>query len=186
MRRPAPELVADERGTSLLEVVVTSALLLFAFAAILPMLISMQKTVVVTDMRGRTNDEAHVALAQLERDVRSGNVLNQVLAGGTGVTIYTQDDGPPFRCVRYTVAGGELRRSQRLAGGTDAWSAPAVVAEGLTTATGAFAISADGQTLQVDLSFDQGESSRPLRLATSITGRNTTYYDTPFSEGYCA
>ena len=65
----------DEGGVTLVELVVSISILGVVMVAILSVLTTVQKAVVREDLRGRTNDEARLALQSLDRQVRSGNLL---------------------------------------------------------------------------------------------------------------
>jgi type II secretory pathway component PulJ len=172
---------------------IVSMLLALVLTVLLPMLTSLQANVNTAQERSSTNDEAGIAIAQIEQDIRSGNVVNPPTAlnglTGAALTVFTQSGGPPYHCVQYQVANGELQRRGRTAGLGVAWgSVWSTVASGVENGASnspVFALSSDAQTIAVRLLINLGSSAHALDVNTSVTGRNTTAYDTPFSSGYC-
>jgi type II secretory pathway component PulJ len=193
MRNPVAERWRDERGTSVIEVSVASLLLALVLSVVLPLLTGMQSDVNQAQDRSSTNDEASIALAQLQNDIHGANVIDAptALGGLTGaaLSLFTQSGGPPYHCVQYQVTGGELQRRGRVSGTGVAWGSTwATIATGVTNGasnTPPFAQSTDLQTIAVRILVNKGSSVTPLDVNTSITGRNITSYDTPFSSGYC-
>lgn len=172
------------------------SLLITVFGLALPAVVVVMRAVAGEEQRVLANDEAHVAMAQIERDVRSGNVIGApgAFAGLEGMEfrVYTQTNGAPFSCVHYRVNGDRLERRVRPAGtgNVESWpTAWQTVAGGILNTTEAptvpaFARSADKQTLTVSLVLRTSDTSK-MRIATAITGRNTKYYDTPFAGDQC-
>lgn len=182
-----------ESGTSLVEVVTVVVILAIAMSAILTYLAGMRSVTDATSIRSESSGMATAALAQVERDVRSGNVIGDPVpvdgVAGMGVVVYTQDRGD-FRCVEYRVAGGQLQRRTRAPGTGTTWPDDwGTVTDGVVNAAEgapAFSRTVDNQTLLVELRFRRGgDSATTLELTSAITGRNTSSYDTPFAEEYC-
>ena len=172
-------------------------MLLTVFALVLPVVVGGFETVQRQKTRVDGNDQAYLALTQVERDVRSGNVITAPGAidgiGGMEVRVYTQTRGTP-RCVQYRVEDGRLERRTRAPGAQALNPWPAdwnIVAEGITNATrtpvvAAFSRSSDRQMLTIDLVVNRAErDDAAIRVTSTVTGRNTKYYDTPFSEEKC-
>lgn len=190
----------DEQGVTLVEVAITTILLAAVLAMVFPMVGSGFKVVGGLEDRADSNDQAHLALAQIERDVRSGNVIEQPgpVGGlaGMEVRIYTQTSGVPFKCVQYQVASGRLERRTRDPGPENAGTWPTtwrVVAAGLTNSAQAPAVSAfvrsgpHNETLSIDLVVNRSSAAGAgVRLRSSVTGRNSVYYDTPNAVNQCA
>ncbi len=92
----------DERGITLVEVLIATAILGIVMLVFTSTLSSMQQAVVAEDVRTRLNDQARLALADLDRQVRSGNLLYDpddeigtvdpfdVTAAGFMFRVYTQ------------------------------------------------------------------------------------------------
>ncbi len=187
----------DDAGYSVAEVMVTSAVLATALAIVFSVLVQGQTVVSRQQVRSETIDQAHLAMAQIGRDVRSGNVIaSPGPVGGTAgmeVRVYTQTRGQPL-CVQYQVAGEQLQRRTRPPGVVNAALWPTtweVVASGVVNAAEqpavpAFSRSFDKQTLNVALVMNKAERSEGrVRLDHVITGRNTKFYDTPFADDQC-
>ena len=108
----------DERGTTLVELIVVLGLLSIILAVVLAALVSVQNTENRVDVRGQTNDQVRLAVDQIDRQVRSGNVLYDPAQEGTNagsgipagfsMRIYTQANGVE-RCVQWRVTGGQLQ-----------------------------------------------------------------------------
>ena len=172
----------------------TTALVLILFALVIPVVASAYRGVSDVSERVDTNNQATLALTQVERDVRSGNVI--AVPGpvdgvaGMEVRVYTQANGD-LTCVQYRVADGRLERRTRAPGLGGAWpDLWSVVTEGVENATQtpalpAFTRSADRQMLTIDLMVNRNAPGKGVRLTSSVTGRNTKYYDTPFAEEKC-
>lgn len=184
----------DESGITVLEVTITSAMILILMAAVLPILTNAFGTLTAQQSRADTTDQLQFAMQRIERDVRSGNVIDEpgTVDGAPGMElrVFTQLYGDPFRCVQYRVSTGRLERRDR----DPAASWPAtweVIAEGVGNATAtppvpAFTRSSDRQTLVIDLIMNRAEkTSAAVRVASSVTARNTKSYDTPFAGDTC-
>jgi hypothetical protein len=183
-----------QEGLTLAELSVTTAIVLTFFAIVLPVVASAFRSFSNYSDRVETNTEATLALNQVERDVRSGNVIDAPGAvdsnAGMEVRVYTQAEGV-LECVQYQVADGRLERRTRAPGLAVAWPDTwSTVVEGVENATKipaipAFTRSPDRQMLTIDLLVNRNQPGKGVRLSTSATGRNTKYYDTPFAEEKC-
>lgn len=159
--------------------------------------------------RSRANDEARLAIEQLDREIRSGNVLydpeDDVPAFYT-FRIYSQAnattrDTSPYAdvsgatCVQWLINDDEeLTHRFWKPGDPSVVSGWRVVAEHvvnrtLATPVPAFSLDEDpirsSRTVVVSLMVDADTSesvSRPVRIQTSLTGRNSTL---GFSESVC-
>jgi hypothetical protein len=183
-----------EHGLTLAELSMTTALVLTFFAIVLPVVATAFKSFSDYSDRVETNSQATIALNQVERDTRSGNVIDApgAVGGKAGMEfrVYTQANGV-LQCVQYEVVDGRLERRTRAPGlgvaWPDTWS---TVVEGVENATqtppiAAFTRSADRQMLTIDLLVNRNQPGKGVRLTSSATGRNTKYYDTPFAEEKC-
>lgn len=183
-----------EDGLSLAELTVTSAIVLTLFAVTGTVVVSAFGSFRDLNDRVDTNNQAVLALNQVERDVRSGNVIAAPGAvdgqDGMEVRVYTQANGEPL-CVQYRVADGRLERRTRPPGAAVPWpGAWSTISEGVenalqTPALPAFTRSADRQMLRIDLIVNRNNPGKGVRLTSSATGRNTKYYETPFAEERC-
>ena len=107
----------DERGMTLVELLVAMAIMSIVMLVMTTTLTSIQRAVVEEDVRGRLNDQARLAMQSLDRLVRSGNILYDpvdetgndpydVTAAGYLFRVYTQaeqaEDEDP-RCALWLV-----------------------------------------------------------------------------------
>lgn len=104
-------------GFTVAEFAIASAVLLLVGAISGSVLFSMQRTVNGQQTRSRINTEARTAAQRLDRQIRSGNVLNDPSTEtppNYRLTIYTQADADdvtnPARCVQWRVETGTLQR----------------------------------------------------------------------------
>jgi len=191
-RRPA-----GETGMTLIEVAWTIALLLVVVGIFLSVLASVQSTVARQERRSRANDRVRLAVQQLDREVRSGNVFRDPAAeptnpgrgqvgGGMGLRIYTQanaDTRGGSRCVQWRIKEGRLERrdwttSWRTDGQVSGWR---VVTDGIVNSVGTPAFDLDssstygGRILNVTFVVNPGAGDSDVVVRVSITGRNTQF-----------
>ncbi len=186
-----------EHGMTVIEVTVVMALLLTVLGVFLGVLDSVNRGVMTQQQRSQANDQARLAIEQLDREIRSGNVLydpaNETPAADRGYTlrIYTQANAttrvPPLQCVQWRMEDKQLiRRAWPVGrpGEVTAWRiiADDIVNRDLSPPVPAFTLDPDpakgGRTVNIVLMADADPSetiSRPVRVQTSLTGRNTTY-----------
>src|SRR3954468_21296743 len=107
----------DERGMTLVELVVSMMVLGIAMLIFSTTLMTIQTGVVKQDHLSRSNDQARLALEQLDRQMRSGNVLYDPASEGTATTgagagynnymvrIYTQTNADTlgYTCVQWRI-----------------------------------------------------------------------------------
>jgi hypothetical protein len=153
--------------------------------------------------RSRANDEARLAIEQLDREIRSGNVLydpatevspyepfftfriySQANATTRQVSLSSYTDPSGATCVQWLINDDEELVNRFWKPGDPSvvsdWRVVAdhVVNRTLATSVPAFTLDADSSrtvviVLMVDA--DTNESvSRPVRIETSLTGRNST------------
>jgi type II secretory pathway component PulJ len=182
---------------TLLELMVTVALLSVVVGIFLSVLVSVQNHVAREERRSRANDQVRLAIQQLDREVRSGNVFRDPAAepnnaglgqvgGGMGLRIYTQanaDTRGGSRCVQWRITGGTLQArdwtvSWRTDGQVSGWR---VVAEGIVnpSATPAFDLDSSsvfgGRILNITFVANPGAGDSDVVVRASVTGRNTQY-----------
>jgi type II secretory pathway pseudopilin PulG len=113
---------------TLVELVVSMSILVVVLAIFLPMLASVQRAFNRQSDRSQSNDQARLAVEELDREIRSGNVLYDPGQAGQpwsddptnsvypnmSLLIYTQTNAttrnPGNRCVQWRIAGGQLMR----------------------------------------------------------------------------
>jgi prepilin-type N-terminal cleavage/methylation domain-containing protein len=184
----------DEAGMTLVEMLVTMSLLAIVTTMFLSIMASVQSGVERQADRSNDNDQARLAVQELDREIRSGNVLYDPAAEappfepGYSLRVYTQTNAttrtPANRCVQWRISGGELqRRDWATANPTGTVSAWRVVAENLVNhelAVPAFVLDTDptkgGRIVNVTIvAQSDADSGNPVRISAAISGRNTSY-----------
>jgi type II secretory pathway component PulJ len=194
----------SESGVTIMELIV--AMLMFSIVTVifLTVLASVQGTVNTLSGRSASNDQARLAVEELDREIRSGNVLydpsleNDSAHGvfpGMSLRVYTQTNAstrsPGNQCVQWRVFDQQLqRRAWSVNWRTDdivtGWR---VVAEKIMNQTPfsnqsqwvrAFTLdpfATYGNRIVNITILAQGRSSsgQTVRIAESVTGRNTEY-----------
>jgi prepilin-type N-terminal cleavage/methylation domain-containing protein len=181
----------DQRGLTLTELMIVMAMLLVVTGAFLTVVESVQSSLVRQQARSDTNDQLRNAIQQLDREIRSGNILYDPSAENPAfysVRVYTQANAPtrvvPFQCVQWKIEDRKLWRRFWPPDQPNDVSDWRVLAEHLVNrelGVHAFDLDPDpnkaGRTLNVMLmgnsDFDSGRS-RTVRIQTSLTGRNTS------------
>jgi len=164
------------------------------FSAILVMVFSILITVQrqTHDNLGRAEQvaQARLGLSQIDRQVRSGNVVIDPATAGElprSMRVYTQTDGVR-RCVQWQVVDEVLRyRSwdrgwDTVAGATvDSWRVVArdLISDGSAPTTFLKETASGGsqaQSVRITLWLQAEEADgRPVEVATVLSGRNTIY-----------
>jgi prepilin-type N-terminal cleavage/methylation domain-containing protein len=188
--------VEDERGFTLIELLIAMFVLSIVTAVFGSTLASVQSAVVREDRYSRANDQARLAMEQLDREVRSGNVLYDPADPLTGfvpyyyVRIYTQANAPTrggYVCSIWQIDANQQLLTERWDpadpnGTSTGWR---VVATGVVNrAVGEHAFQLDpdpmkgNRTLNVTLAVNADLAHGPtqtVRLNAALTGRNTSY-----------
>lgn len=194
------ERLRDESGTTMAETLITLALVGVVMTMFLVALESMQTGVVRAEGRSARNDEVRLALAQMDREIRSGNVLydpadadladpaNDVHPS-MSMLIYTQSNAPTRnpgnQCVQWRISGGTLQTRMW----ADVPTPPAtpwrtvardIVNRDLPTPVPAFALDPNPsyykRIIQITIVVDRpDDAAEPQETRLSITGRNTRY-----------
>ncbi len=178
----------DDSGLTLIELLVSMTLFTGVLAAVYGVLISVQRQSSDIQARDASVGNARLALQQMDRQIRSGNVLYDPATESLPLSmrVYTQANGDE-RCVQWQLdAAGQLR--------TRAWSttwvtdgnvtAWGVVARGLVNTSSPFTLeggSTPYSSRLVDITLlvkDPKAGGQPIEVQTSLSGRNTQYgYD---------
>jgi type II secretory pathway pseudopilin PulG len=193
MMRVLQRLHRDDRGMTITELTVVLAMLLIILGSFLTVLNSVNQGVIIQQDRSAMNDEARLAVEQIDREVRSGNVLYDPAAevpATFSMRIYTQANAttrtPAFTCVQWRIDDQQLNRRwwpPDHPEDVSDWRAVAsnVVNRDLSPTVPAFALDTDparnGRTVDITLMVDTDTSdtvTRPVRIQTSLTGRNTS------------
>jgi type II secretory pathway pseudopilin PulG len=164
-------------------------------------LASVQRGVVAQESLNRTLESARLAVQQLDREIRSGNVLYDPALENNGqpsctgcepgftLRIATQSNADTrggHTCVLWQIDDQQRLLTRRwppnVPADATAWR---VVATGLVNRAlgeAAFAIDTDplkgGRTLNITLALNQDLEDRPgqtVRIRAALTGRNTSY-----------
>ena len=186
-----------EDGMTLVEVLIATALLGIVSLVFTTTLSSIQQAVVAQDIRTRLNDQARIAMSEIDRQVRSGNLLYNptsetgtidpfgVAASGYMFRVYTQakfspNDDP--RCSLWAI-DDEQRLLYRWWPVLDPDSATEwrVIAEGIVNrnvSSPAFTLDTTGRTVTVSFKSNADYTADPGATQTfkaAITGRNTSF-----------
>ncbi len=183
----------SEGGMTLVELLVSMSILSIVLLVFIAVLASVQRGVVAQDALSRTLDEARLALQQLDRELRSGNVLydpalENAPAGSGGIPscsgclpgytlrVYTQtnaDTRGTYKCVLWKIDTGEriMTRQWQPSDPSDAtgWR---IVATGIVNGSinePAFTLDPDplkgGRTLNILFAVNSDLADRPTQTA---------------------
>ena len=189
--------LSDESGLSLLELVVTVAILGVVLLAVTTVLTTVNNAFARQSDRSLSNDNARLAAEELDKEIRSGNLLYDPRssditknptgdASGMQLVIYTQTNAnrrdPGNRCVQWKIVNEQLQRrdwtpDQQV---VDPWR---IVAEHIVNNTVNPVVPAFGldpnssqRTLMVTvLSRVRSSSGAPVQIKEYVTGRDTEY-----------
>ena len=188
-----------EGGYSMIELVITMTMLLLVLATLLGVLDSVNRGVARQQDRSISNDQARLAVEQLDREIRSGNVLydpDDEVLGNYSLRIYTQANAttrtPSFQCVQWLIEDQKLIRRAWPPGEPESVGPWRTIAENVVNVLEgqpAFALDPDedkgGRTVDIVLlinSTPDDPTNRTVRIETSLTGRNTSF---GFPEDVC-
>ena len=195
--------MSEQSGFTLVEVMITTAMLAVIAAVCFSFLLSAQTTEARTQIRTAVNDQNQLAVQQLDQEVRSGNLIydplnetagsagpacspataanDNCVASGYSLRVYTQANGAN-KCVQWRVYQTQLQsRSWNTDGSSvTGW---ATVANHIGNADASptvapFALdgtlSYGGRMLDIHLVVSEGQGYNG-QVQTSVTGRNTEY-----------
>jgi prepilin-type N-terminal cleavage/methylation domain-containing protein len=191
---------SEERGLTLVEMMVTMMILGIALAIFMSVLFSVQRGVVLQEQRTARNDQARLAIQALDRELRSGNLLYDPASESVpyySLRIYTQSNAPTratptdnptgTTCVQWLLEGEKLQTRQWVPYDATTATSWRTVAEGIVNRSVSpnvplFTVDPDpykgGRTIQVTLLVNDDYANHPeqtIRLQAALTGRNTTY-----------
>jgi len=187
--------LGDERGMTLVELVVAMAILSIVMLVLTTTLSSIQRAVVEEDVRVRLNDQARLAVQSIDRLVRSGNILydpvdesgNDPYGAATGYMfrIYTQAEqsaGQSARCAVWLLNDQQqlLYRTWPILEPDNAsdWQVVADSVVNRDLSNPAFTLDAAGRTIAVNFYINPDLTHRPQAtqvVSASLTGRNTSF-----------
>ena len=205
MRDLAGRVRRDERGMTLTELLVAMIVFGVAMVMIMGAVIAVMRVTKGAEAAADSAFQTRQALAIIDRQVRSGNVLFSPAeeAGhlyptcmdlgdkqGNCMRIYTQSNGDE-RCVQWAVVPDATdpgtyklqmrawRADWQTTGGVDPWS---VSARGLVLDGAPFTLDVGGagnqygeRLLKVHLVAPNAENGHDVSIDASVSGRNTTY-----------
>ena len=188
---------------TLIELLISMAVILIVLTMVMVVLIGMEKIYAKEDDRTQTNNQARLAVEQLDREIRSGNVLydpasesdpaNDVYPG-MSLRIYTQSNAnsrPGFRCVQWLITSGGLLQTRNW--WTDWRSDPGSLVSSWRTVADhvvnrsdspqvtAFTLdmsdpSYGSRLVKIAIVVNQNpKSGQDVRITSSVEGRNTTF-----------
>ena len=205
MRRILRMTSAGDSGLSLVELLVTMMLTTLIMSITFTVTMTVQRQTADNQARQRSISQAELAMARIDRQVRSGNVLfnpdaEDVVAGasvcpdpvkndnsGSCMRVYTQANGNQ-KCVQWQVLGGALRTrawspAWRTDGQVTGWATVANSLANDPAASPPFRLTGSGAVTAysarvVDIKLlvrDPKDVGRTTEVQTSLSGRNTIY-----------
>ena len=190
----------SEAGYTIIEMSIGMLILGLVVSAFMGALFSVQRSFGRQSDRSQSNDQVRLAVEQIDREVRSGNLLydphleNDPPNGiypNMALRIYTQTNArtrdPGNRCVQWRILDGELQsRSWTITWRIDGLVTPwRVIADHVVNQTDvpqvpAFALDPEStkgsRTLIVTILVNEkAGSGEDVRIQASVTGRNTEY-----------
>jgi type II secretory pathway pseudopilin PulG len=185
---------------TLVELLVSMLILGLVLTIFLTTLVSVQAGVSRQTDRSESNDQARLAAEELDREIRSGNLLydpslesdtpNHIFPG-MSLRIYSQTNAnirnPGNRCEQWRIYNEDLWKRDW----TTTWRSDGIVStfrivaehvvnQTLSPQVTAFSLDPDpnkaGRTLVLTLKVDVNAAhGRPVTITQSVTGRNTQY-----------
>jgi type II secretory pathway pseudopilin PulG len=200
-RRPWPHrlrgLMARESGMTLIELAVSVGILVIVLGGIMIVLPSIQNSLNRQTNRTQSNDQARLAAEELDREIRSGNLLYDPQYESDpymSLRIYTQANADTReggnRCVQWRITEQKLQRRawsvnwQAENGVVEAWRvvATGIANKSVNPTVKAFKLDPDpakgNRTLIVTIlsrTSTSAGSNTPVQISLSVTGRNTEY-----------
>jgi prepilin-type N-terminal cleavage/methylation domain-containing protein len=159
----------EEGGFSLVEVVVTVALLSIVGAVFLPLMATATRSVRPMQVESQSIDSLRNALASIGRELRSADCVTAPGANGapSNVLTFTTEANDSNYEVTYTATAGQLLRQ------VTGQSSVTLLETGLVNPGDAFTFIATPRTTVKAVFHFQPDPSRPvLDLSTVIAGRN--------------
>ena len=199
----ARRITRDEQGMSLVELMVATMILGIVMLVCSSVFASVESAVVRQNNLSNTLDQGRLALQQLDRELRSGNVLydpsleNNGLASCSGcvagytLRLYTQANAPTrntYECTLWKIDTNQQLLTRQWPPddptSAGAWRvvATGVVNRSLGTPETAFTLDTDplkgSRTVNITLALNSDYTHFPTqtaRVQAALTGRNTSY-----------
>jgi hypothetical protein len=187
---------------TVIEMTMTVALLSVVLGILFTVLVSVQSNLVRQASRSNSNDQVRLAVEQLDREIRSGNVLydpslesdaSHYIFPGMSLRIYTQANATTratngasgARCVQWRIkydlarTNYELQRRDWVEGSatSSAWRVVADhIANRVSPTKSAFAVDPARRIVNVALlANDSTKQGGTVEVDTTVEGRNTIY-----------
>jgi type II secretory pathway pseudopilin PulG len=165
-----------DRGMTLVEMSVGSALLITVVSAIGGFLISASNSSVITQGHSATLNDVRNAMQQIEKEVRGADALSWCAPAGSCLQVGAQTPVGGFRTVRYTHSGTVLQRAL-FDDGTSTWATPQTIIERVANSPSQPVFACDTQStllrVTIDLHVEPTPVSNPnLHVQTSVRPRN--------------
>ena len=198
--RVSRAILLDERGITLVELVVAMLILSIVSLVFTTTLTSVQRAVVREDVRTQLNNKARLAIQTIDRQVRSGNLLydpsSEVVlyssscpttcGSGYMFRVYTQANSPTegARCALWLVDDKQQLKYRwwpALAPNDPTASGWIIVTDGVVNRTigqPAFSLDSTGRTATINFYVNpsySADKSATQRVTASLTGRNTSF-----------
>jgi type II secretory pathway pseudopilin PulG len=159
----------DESGVSLVEMVVTVALLAAVSATFLPLMATSVRSVKPMQVQSQSIDSLRNALAAIGREMRSADCVSEPAANGPAgnrLRFTTEADNTTYE-VTYTAANGQLLRQVTGDGSVT------LLDTGLVNPGDAFThIATPRRTVKVLFHWQPDPTEPALDLSTVVAGRN--------------
>lgn len=186
-----------EDGVSLIELLISMTVLSVALVVFMAALFSIQGAVARASDRSIANDQARLAVRQIDREIRSGNVFETPASGGMSLIIYTQANATTrptgHRCVEWAVEDEELRSRSWRADWADHPGDPLAITAWRNIADNIVNVSENVPLFELDTSAEYGGRVMKVRVAANasggrdraveislvVNGRNTRFGGTP-------
>ena len=162
----------DERGITLVELIVAMALLAIAALVVGVAMVTSLRTTDQLTASSATLDALRLQVTAISRELRSATCITSPAenTSGTVLTFSTASNGmdpnDAASKVTYEVVGGELLRTQ----GT---GTPSVVSDGIVGPVAPFRqVTTPRRSVQIDLSVRLLDGKPPQDIGTVVAGRN--------------
>ncbi|HVM41315.1 MAG TPA: hypothetical protein VM618_11130 [Acidimicrobiia bacterium] len=161
----------DERGTSLIEISVAMILISAVVVVLGPVMTSSLRSGRVVANESRAIDEMRIAIARIDRELRSACYVETPAKGASGsvLSFWTKAGTGGLYQVTYQVADGRLVRTT--ADGSE------TTGDGLVVTSNEFSHvennTATRAQIGISLQVRFEDSNSPRLLATTVAGRNT-------------
>lgn len=157
----------DERGITLVELIVAMALLAIAAPLVGAAMISSLRATDQMSSSSQVLDELRLQVTAISRELRSATCITSPGANSTGsVLTFTTSSNGPESIVTYEVIAGELRRTQ------DTGTA-SVVSRGIVGPAAPFRqVTTPRRSVHIDFSVQLLDGKPPQEISTVVAGRN--------------